>query len=86
MTTRITATKFSISLPAELARFLEDYQKEHGLGSRSEVIAKGLETLRKAELANAYREHAEDWQTDPDRDFWDRAAVADGLDTDESRW
>ena len=86
MATRSTTAKFSVSIPAELVSFLERYQRERGLSSRSEVITKGLEALRKTELANAYREHAEAWQTDPDRDFWDAAAVADGPDADGSRW
>jgi Arc/MetJ-type ribon-helix-helix transcriptional regulator len=86
MNTRSTAAKFSVSIPAELASFMERYQKRHGLGSRSEVIAQGLEKLREAELARAYQEHAEAWQNDLDRDFWDSAASEDGLDTEESRW
>jgi Arc/MetJ-type ribon-helix-helix transcriptional regulator len=81
----MTTSKFSVSLPAELASFLEQYQKEHG-GSRSEVIAKGLTKLREAELEKAYRAHTEEWQNDPDRDFWDAAAIDDGLDANESPW
>lgn len=88
MNSRATSSKFSISIPPELARFLEHYQKEHRLNSRSEVISIGLEKLREAELARAYREQAADWQRDPDREFWDSAAIDDGLDggldTDET--
>ena len=79
MQLRSTATKWTVSLPAELARFVENYQKTHDLESRSEVIAESLRALQEAELAKAYREHAEDWKTDPDREFWDSAALDDGL-------
>ena len=85
MNKNITASKFSVSIPADLTRFLEQYQKEHGL-SRSEAITKGLKKLREQELANAYRDHAQDWQNNPDKGFWDIAALDDGLDSDESGW
>lgn len=85
MTERPTVSKFSISIPADLTHFLEQYQKDHGI-SRSEAVAKGLEKLREQELADAYREHAKDWQNDPDKEFWDTAAVDDGLDSEESTW
>lgn len=85
MTERSTVSKFSVSIPSELSGFIEQYQRDHGV-SRSEVISKGLEKLREAELANAYREHAEAWQDDPEKDFWDTAAIDDGLDSDESSW
>jgi Arc/MetJ-type ribon-helix-helix transcriptional regulator len=81
-----TTAKFTVSLPADLARFLEHYQKTHKLESRSAVIAKSLQQLRDAELAVAYRAHAEEWQEDPDKDFWDSAAVGDGIDEKESKW
>jgi Arc/MetJ-type ribon-helix-helix transcriptional regulator len=81
-----TTTKLTVSLPTDLARFLEYYQKAHKLESRSAVIAKSLQQLRDAELAAAYRAHAEEWQEDLDKDFWDSAAVGDGIDEKESKW
>ncbi len=86
MTTRSTTSKFTISIPADLAQFISQYQAAHGLDNRSEVIARGLQSLREAELAAAYRAHAEDWAKEPDRDFWDKAALDDGLDSEESQW
>ena len=83
MSERVTASKFSVSIPAHLSGFVERYQKEHGV-SRSEVIAKGLEKLREEELAHAYREHAKEWEGDPDREFWDTAAIDDGLESEVS--
>lgn len=85
MKENITVSKFSVSIPADLTHFLEQYQKDHSV-SRSEAVAKGLEKLREQELARAYKEHAEDWENDPDRAFWDAAAVDDGLDSEESSW
>lgn len=81
-----TTTKLTVSLPTDLARFLEQYQQTHKLESRSAVIAKSLQHLRDMELAAAYRAHAEEWQQNPDKDFWDRAAVSDGIDEKESQW
>ena len=78
MKERMTAAKFSVSIPAELACFLEVYQQTYDV-SRSDAVARGLQKLRDAELAEAYKAHAEEWARDPDRDFWDRAAVNDGL-------
>ena len=74
-----TAAKWTVSLPADLARFVERYQQTHALESRSEVIAQSLRTLQEAELAQAYRNHAAEWKSDPEREFWDSAAIADGL-------
>lgn len=80
-----TVSKFSVSLPTDLTAFLKEYQKSHGV-SRSEVVARALTKLREQELANAYKQHAENWQDNPDKDFWDAAAVDDGLDSNESSW
>lgn len=85
MSMRNTAAKFSVSIPAELARFVDGYQQEHGL-SRSEVISMGLEKLREAALADAYRDEAKVRQEGGDVDFWDTAAVDDGLNGEESPW
>ena len=41
-----------------------------------------LEMLGKEDLAKAYQEHAEEWQNDPDKVFWDRAALDDGIDSE----
>lgn len=85
MNKRPTVSRFSISIPADLTRFLEQYQKDHGI-SRSEAVAKGLEKLREQELCEAYREQAEAWENDTDKEFWDAAAVDNGLNSEESTW
>ena len=74
--------KFFVSIPAELAHFLEVYRQTYDV-SRSDAVARGLRKLRDAELAEAYQAHAEAWAHNPKKDFWDRAAVDDGLDATE---
>jgi len=79
-------TKFSISLSKDLVHFLAEYQKEFGISSRSEVIARGLAKLREDYFAKAYQEHALEWENDPDREFWDNAAIDDGIDIEDVHW
>ena len=84
--TRLSHHKLSVSLPPDLVAFVDAFRRDHGVATRSEVIARALEALRTADLERAYRDHARAWDHDPDRDFWDEAAVADALDDGESRW
>lgn len=69
--------KLSVSLPAPLVRFIENYKITHQCKSRSQVIEVALQRLREQELESAYREANQ--EIDPD---WD-LTVADGL-IDES--
>lgn len=69
--------KLSVSLPATLVRFIENYKITHQCKSRSQVIEVALQRLREQELESAYREANQ--EIDPD---WD-LTVADGL-IDES--
>jgi antitoxin ParD1/3/4 len=70
------AAKLSVSLPSELAGFVEKYRKASGLKSRSQVFEEALKLLRSRDLENAYREASEhDERTNR---AWD-TAVADGL-------
>lgn len=86
MTRSATSQKLSISLPGDQVAFVEAYRKDHDLSSRSEVISRGIEMLRQEALAAAYRQHAAEWHTDPDREFWDAAAISDGLDEETAEW
>jgi len=83
MTARTTSAKFTVSIPPDLVGFLERYQKTHALESRSEVIAQGLRQLQEAELVKAYQAHALEWAKDPDAEFWDSAAVDDGIESEQ---
>jgi antitoxin ParD1/3/4 len=67
------AEKLSVSLPAALAEFVEQYRTTHACKSRSEVIERALILLRQRELEHAYGEAAQ--ENDPD---WEITA-ADGL-------
>ena len=65
--------KLSISLPAALMQFIEDYKQAHHCKSRTVVIEEAIELLRQKELENAYREASR--EVDPD---WE-ATTMDGL-------
>jgi antitoxin ParD1/3/4 len=65
--------KISVSLPAPLVRFLEHYQSEHAVKSRSEVVERAIDLLREQSLELEYRESS--LENDP---AWD-VTVADGL-------
>lgn len=54
----VKTEKISVSLPKDLIRYAEDYQRQHGVGSRSEVMVRALEALREAELIESYKQHA----------------------------
>ena len=56
--------KITISLPATMLQFVTEYQENHQI-SRSEVIQQALKALREAELAQAYRDAAEEMKNDP---------------------
>ncbi len=73
----MSVTKLSLSLPAELAGFVESYRKRRGLRSRSQVFEEALKLLRSRDLESAYRQASEaDAETNR---AWD-VTVADGLD------
>lgn len=67
------AEKISVSLPAGLIGFIEQYRAAHALKSRSQVIGEALELLRRQDLEAAYREASQESDTDFD------IALADGL-------
>jgi antitoxin ParD1/3/4 len=65
--------KISVSLPAPLVRFLEHYQTENAVKTRSEVVERAIALLREQNLEREYRESS--LENDP---IWD-VTVADGL-------
>lgn len=54
----VTTQKISVSLPDDLIRYARDYQRQHGIDSRSEVIVRALRALREAELIESYKQHS----------------------------
>lgn len=53
------ATRISATLPPDLTLYLEQYQRAHGLESRSAALAAAVRALRDRELEAAYRELGE---------------------------
>lgn len=53
-----TTRRVTVSLPPALANYLEEYQKTHQIGSRSETIVQAIVALREKELAEAYADYA----------------------------
>lgn len=62
-----TNQKVTVSLPPDALAYAERYQKEHGLATRSEVLALALRLLRERELEAGYRALSQDYlkETDP---------------------
>ena len=74
--------KLSISVDQTFAPFIERYQQQHTVRTKSEVVERALELLRKAELQEAYRQAAQDWLENPDAKLWENT-VADGLEAEQ---
>ena len=72
----MSVAKLSVSIPKELAGFVENYRKKRRL-SRSQVFEEAVKLLRSRELEAAYREAKEEADK-----AWENT-VADGL-TDEA--
>lgn len=70
--------KLSLSLPADDVAFLDGYAALHELGSRSAAVHSAVAALRLAELADAYGEAWEEWESGDDAVAW-RATIADGI-------
>ena len=65
--------KVSISVPQQLYKFVEDYQHEHQLKSRSEVISAALQLLQQQQLEVEYFAANQELNNDFD------TTVSDGL-------
>ena len=58
--------KLSVSLPQSLCEFIEHYQAEYKLASRSEVIAKALKLLQEQALEASYQQANKDYDSSLD--------------------
>lgn len=56
----------NLRLPGYLLAYLEQYQKQHGLSSRTEVIIKAIQTLREQELIEGYKALSRESRRKPD--------------------
>lgn len=72
----MTITKLSVSIDRQLLTFLEGYQHEHQIKSKSEVISEALRLLRERELETQYAAAMQEWQGEAGA--WE-AVTADGL-------
>jgi len=73
-TMQVEKMKFTASVALPLGQFLERYQKEHNIPTRSEALEQAIKLLRERELEREYAEAA--LENDP---IWDNALL-DGLD------
>lgn len=76
----MTASKLSVSLDSPIAAFVEQYQREHGLRTKSEVVSLALELLRERELEAQYAAAWQEWKGSGEAEVWDVTA-GDGLKT-----
>lgn len=81
----VQSHKVSISLPEELLKYADSYRKNHGLASRSEVLAQALKMLREAELAQGYKDLAAEYREQHEPLL--STIGAEGLEpSDETNW
>jgi hypothetical protein len=76
-------THLSARVDANLARYLESYQQEHDLKTRSEALEAAIKALRDKALEHEYALAMEEWDVSGEAPLWDKTA-GDGLDTDEA--
>lgn len=76
---RITAVELIVRLTDADMAFLDAYAREHGIGSRSEVLHKALTLRRAHDLGVTYAAAWAEWNADEANARSDEA-VADGLD------
>jgi metal-responsive CopG/Arc/MetJ family transcriptional regulator len=48
------AARLSATIPQELLSFLDEYQRQHALDSRSAALVKAIEALQERELEQGY--------------------------------
>jgi len=72
--------KMSISARVDeaLVEFLDSYQKEHDVKSRSEALEQAIKALRERDLDREYALAMAEWDASGDAELWDRTA-GDGL-------
>lgn len=70
--------KLSVSLSEEDVEFLDVYSQQQGYPSRSAALHQAVEMLRSGQLAGAYEDAWNTWETSGESLIWD-ATAADGL-------
>lgn len=70
--------KMSVSLPEEDVQFLDAYAREHDIGSRSAALHRAVTLLKASQLADAYADAWQEWESSGESEVWE-PATADGL-------
>lgn len=70
--------KISVSLPAVDVELLDTYAHTHAFASRSATLQHAVQLLRQAELADAYEEAWDEWESGGDAEAWE-PVTSDGL-------
>ena len=73
-----TSERVTVSLPAPDLSFLKEYEKRHGLPSRSAAFHAAVAALREKALEEQYVAADEEWYASGDAALWDSTA-GDGL-------
>lgn len=70
--------KISVSLPAVDVELLDTYVHAHSFASRSAALQHAVDLLRQADLADAYQEAWDEWDSSGEAQLWETVS-ADGL-------
>lgn len=71
-------THISARIDETLAHYLQHYQQQHRVKSRSEVLEIAIKALRDQELKREYALAMDEWTGSADAGLWDKTA-GDGL-------
>lgn len=70
--------RVTVTVPVPDLDFLKEYERTHGLRSRSAAFHAAIAALREKELEGQYVEADAEWYASDDAALWDRTS-ADGL-------
>ena len=76
--------QISARIEETLAGFLEQYQKNHDVKTRSEVLERAIEALRERTLSEEYAQAMTEWVGSEDEALWEQT-VGDGIASGERR-
>ncbi|HYQ73599.1 antitoxin [Cellulomonas sp.] len=70
--------RVTVTVPVPDLDFLREYERSHGLASRSAAFHAAIAALREKELESQYLEADEEWYASDDAAAWDQTS-GDGL-------
>ena len=76
-------TSVSARIDSELVQYLNDYQKDHDVATRSEALELAIRALRDKQLQIEYALAMDEWQSSGDAEAWDQTA-GDGVNHNEA--